>query len=119
MGNVLTEDTVLTCAAKPTGPSPHGGTLTATGVDRLRVDGKKVLTGKAVTTGSITVCGNTNTNAGQVQCTKVTTASPGTATKLKVDGEPVVTDSLGGTTNGTPPGKVAASAPIHTRLRAD
>ena len=114
MSNVLTEDVTLKCAA--TAPAPHGGTLAKSGASKLRVDGHKVLTRPSVLDGTISLCGNTDTSHGQVQCTKATAASA--ATKLFVEGKPVVLAGLASTTNGTPPGKLATSGTIHDRLRA-
>ncbi len=117
MGKVLTEDTVLKCAATPDKPAPHGGTLSKSGVSRLTVDGQKVLTAANVLAATIPDCAN-NPNASQVKCTGVSGVTPGKATKLKVDGEFVVIETLGGTTNGTPPGTIVASG-AHSRLNAE
>jgi hypothetical protein len=118
MGNVLTEDTVLKCAAG-TAPAPHGGTLTKSGVTRMKVDGKPVLTAAKILAATIATCGNTNTSNGQVQCTGVSSVTAGKAARLRVDGEPVVTASLGGVTTGTPPGTIEASSGVHDRLQAE
>ena len=125
MSEVLTEDTVLKCAAIPDHPAPHGGILSVSGTARLRIDGRKVLTAANVlkATISLTEFCNNNPNAGQVKCTGVlaTPSEPApklkTATKLKVDGEFVVIDPPSGTTNGTPPGTIAGSG-VHDRLKA-
>ncbi len=120
MGKVLTEDTVLKCVATPEQPAPHGGTLSKSGVGRLKVDGHKVLTTAniLVATATISACQNKE-DAGQVKCTAVSEVTSGKATKLKVDGEFVVIDPPGGTTNGTPPGTIAAGAGVHDRLKAE
>jgi hypothetical protein len=119
MGKVLSDDTVLKCAATPDAPTAkHGGTLSASGTARLKVDGHKVLTGANVLVGLISSCLN-DPNAGQVQCTKVKDATPGTAAKLKVDGEFVVIDTLGGTTNGNPAGTIAVGENLHSRLQTE
>jgi len=117
MGNVLTENSTVKCAAMQSAPAPHGGTLTVKGASRLRVEGAKVLTGPNVKGAQINLCGDTNTNAGQVPC-KVVKSVTGTAIKLLVDGQPVVLDGVGGVTDGTPPGTIAATAGISSRLRA-
>ena len=114
MSVVLTEDVTLKCAAGPTGA--HGGTLGVSGNSRLRVDGKLVLTKSAITAGTITLCGNTNANAGEIVCTKA--SGPSAASKLKIDGNPVVLDNISATTNGTPPGKLAVTGTVHNRLKA-
>lgn len=125
MGKVLTEDTVLKCAATSDKPARHGGTLSVSGTARLKIDGHKVLTAANVlkATISLTESCNNNPNAGQVKCTGVLATPPEpapklkTATKLKVDGEFVVIDPPGGTTNGTPPGTIVGSG-VHDRLKA-
>ena len=118
MGKVLTEDTVLKCAATPTEPAPHGGTLSKSGTGRVTVDGQKVLNAANVRAATIEKCAN-DPNAGQVKCTGVSGATPGTATRLRVDGAFVVIDTLGGATNGTPAGTIAAGPGVHGRLRAE
>ena len=115
MGKVLTENTTLHCAATPDKPPLHGGTLKVSPSARLLVGGARVLTGDDVQHATITDCGNTA--PGQVPCAKVTSVS-GLATKLRVDGQFVVTDSISGTTGGTPPGTIVADAVIPDRLRA-
>jgi hypothetical protein len=126
MGRVLTEDTVLKCAATPDKPAPHGGTLSKSGTNRVKVDGQKVLTAKNVleaTMSSTAPCQN-DPNAGQVKCTRVLANPPDpatkleTATKLKVDGEFVVIDPPRGTTDGVPPGTIAVSG-VRGRLMAE
>ena len=119
MGKVLTEDTVLICAATEV---PHGGTLSVTGTARLKIDGHKVLTAANVLEATISTCTN-DPSKGQTKCTGVLKDPPEpaaklqTATKLKVDGEFVVVDPPGGTTNGVPPGTIESSG-VHDRLKA-
>lgn len=117
MGNVLTEKCTLKCAAMQGAPAQHGGTVAKTAASRLRVEGAKVLTGPNVKGAQINLCGDTNTNQGQVPC-KVVKSVTGTATKLLVDGQPVVLDGVGGVTDGTPPGTIAATGGISSRLKA-
>jgi hypothetical protein len=95
------------------------------GTARLRIDGHKVLTVANVLKATIPAeklelaCKN-DTNAGQTKCTGVLekpvepTPKLNTATKFKVDGEFVVIDPPGGTTNGFPEGTIAASG-VHDR----
>jgi len=115
MGKVLTENTTLHCAATPDKPPLHGGTLKVSPSARLRVDGAPVLTGDDVQQATIVDCGNKA--PGQAPCTTVISVS-GLATKLRVDGQFVVTDSISGTTGGTPPGTIVAGAVILDRLHA-
>lgn len=94
------------------------------GTARLRIDGRKVLTAANVLAATISqLACNNDTNAGQVKCKGVLAKPPETApklqtaTKLKVDGEFVVVDPPGGTTNGVPPGTIESSG-VHDRLKA-
>jgi hypothetical protein len=116
MGNVLIESTAVTCAATATAPAPHGGTVTGVTAARLRVDGGQVLVGVglpwSIAPGT---CGNTG--PGQKKCTQVVSVT-GTASKLRVDGHPVVLDGVGGVTDGAPAGTIKPTAGIPGRLRA-
>lgn len=94
MGKVLVEASKVTCG--------HQGSIGMTGAARLVVDGSKVLTTASVVLNSptktpITECTNP-ANAGG-QCTQIVSMTGGAATRLKVDGEFVVLDSLKGTTD--------------------
>jgi hypothetical protein len=118
MGKVLTDHTVLKCAAPDNATvPPHGGTLSTSGTDRLKVDGHKVLT--AANVGAATIKGCQNNPQNQVPCTKVLKVTHGTATKLKVDGKFVVIDTLDATTNGTPPVTIAVGENWHSRLETE
>jgi hypothetical protein len=90
MGKVLVEVSKVTCG--------HQGDIKMTGAATLVVAGSKVLTTVSVTTASPSPAtsfpGCTNpANAGG-PCTKITSMTSGAATRLKVDGEFVVLDSL-------------------------
>jgi hypothetical protein len=115
MGNVLTEATTLKCG--PTTPAtPHGGTVSAAITTLLTVQGKKVLVVDDTRSWPIAAqtCGDTGPN--QKPCTKVNSIT-GTANKLTVNGQPVVLDSVGGATDGVPPGTIATAA-VPALLRA-
>jgi hypothetical protein len=123
MGKVLTEDTVLRCAAPDNATAPpHGGTLSKSGTGRLKVDAQKVLTAANVGAATIADCLNDKANPPLVKCTKVLKVTRGTATKLRVDGEFVITESLDGTTDGTPPVTIAVDTTdqgLHSRLKTE
>jgi hypothetical protein len=92
MGKVLVEASKVTC-----GPvSPHLGTVKMTGAARLVVNDSKALTTASVIPltppppPTTQVAGCTNNNP----CAKVEKMTEGTSTRLKVDGEFVVLDSL-------------------------
>lgn len=117
IGKVLTDSTTLKCAAPGGAPSPvHGGTLSKTGTTRLRVDGANVLTQPNVAVATITGCGDTG--PGQTKCLAVTSVT-GAATKLRVGGQPVMLDGIGGQTSGIPSGTIVATAGVPTRLRSE
>jgi hypothetical protein len=117
MGKVLTESTTLKCAAPGGATSPvHGGTLVKTGTARLRVEGAAVLTDENVQGATISGCGDTA--GGQTPCSKITSVT-GTATKLRVQGHPVVLDAIGGQTFGNPVGTIKPTAGIPNRLRSE
>jgi hypothetical protein len=97
MGKVLVEASKVTCGTAP----PHKGSIGMTGAARLVVGGSKVLTTASVF-GPATKTpfpGCTNPGDSSAPCTKIATMSGGAATRLKVDGEFVVLDSLKGTTD--------------------
>jgi hypothetical protein len=117
MGNVLTEATTLKCGPT-TLATPHGGTVSATVTTRLKVRGNKVLVVDGSRSWPIAAktCGDTGSN--QTPCTAVNLIT-GTASKLTVDGKSVALDAISGTTNGLPPGTIAAPAlPVPALLRA-
>ncbi len=112
MGNVLTEDASVKCAAALSLPAPHGGTVTtpaAAATPLLRVQGHKVLVAIGL---PWTVVAGTCANAppNQKPCALVTGVN-GTTTRLTVNGQPLVLDTSGGLTDGTPPGTIAATDP--------
>jgi hypothetical protein len=122
MGNVLTEDAIVKCAAAlpPNPPAPHGGTVlvpTTAPTPLLRVNNRKVLvdagTPWLVAPGT---CGNVPPN--QKKCTQVLSVAD-TASRLKVNGQPVVLDSSDGDTDGAPKGTLSATQPGPKLLRAE
>lgn len=117
MGNVLTETASVKCAAAPPPalPAPHGGTVTTpstAAAPLLTVRGHKVLVAAGLPWTVVPgTCGNQPPN--QKPCAQVTSLT-GTASLLTVHGKPVVLDSSGGVTDGTPPGTIAATDPTLT-----
>lgn len=114
LGNVLTEKASVKCAAPlpPGPPAPHGGTVTVPEAARtplLRVEGDQVLIAAGLSWQVVAgTCGNVPPN--QKKCTQVSSLTS-TASKLTVNGTPVVLDSSGGLTDGGPPGTIAATYP--------
>jgi hypothetical protein len=99
MANVLTDSSSVGCG--------HGAAIKLTTNSKLKVNGSAVViqVGPQI---KATDCGN-GTGGGNKQCS---TASPvgGTASKLKVGGFPVYLDTVSGTTDGNPPGKLTPTA---------
>ena len=116
LGNVLTEDASVKCAAAPPAPPPpptlHGGTVTVPATafaPLLKVRGRRVLIAAGLEWKLVPLsCGNNPNN--QKKCTQVTSLT-GTASRLTVNGTPVVLDTSGGVTDGVPQGTIAATDP--------
>jgi hypothetical protein len=123
MSFVLTQHSAVNCA--------HLGSVAVTGVSRLRVEGgnalrKDGIEGKAVTD-CTTVPKSASGDPVDITCTAVAQAIPGPpavsageATKLFLDGAPVMLDTLSGVTNGmvaeTQPQNMPPPSAGHTRL---
>jgi hypothetical protein len=117
MGKVLVEASKVTCGAAP----PHQGSIGMTGAARLVVDGSKVLTTASVR-GPATKTpfpGCTNPGDSSAPCTKIKTMSGGASTRLNVDGEFVVLDSLDATTDKASTVKVHLTALNNDRLETE
>jgi hypothetical protein len=108
MGKVLVEASKVTCGAV----SPHRGSIGMTGAARLVVDGSRALTTRSVVPPPAPpplppYPGCTNEASAGGPCTNVafinddpsTGRKKGVSTRLKVDGEFVVLDSLQATTD--------------------
>jgi hypothetical protein len=82
----------------------HGGKVATVGTPKLTVGGSPVLVASGVAGMTVTGCGTptVTTTPPSSPCTTVLTVTTPTslATKLFVDGDPVVTAALAGTTNG-------------------
>ena len=119
MGKVLVEDSRVTCGVAET---PHQGTVKMTGAPRLVVDGSRVLTTASIPTPATTTPfpGCTNQPSAGGPCTAVVAITEGASTRLRVDGDFLLLDSLQATTD---PGKsqihVDATSINNDRLQAD
>jgi hypothetical protein len=83
----------------------HQGALTLTSNGKLKVNGSAVVTNVGP---GISGCVTQDSNSSN----KCRNASPagGIAGKLKVQGSPVILDTVGGSTDGNPKGTVTATA---------
>ncbi len=109
MPEVLTTASRITCT--------HGGTISPSGAAKIKVNGSPVIlaagvAGKPVPPGPpappppppATPCAvPTDPNTATKSCTSVISVTDGKASKLKVNGQPVLLQSLGGVTDGTGP----------------
>ena len=100
MAKVLTTDSTIDCG--------HEGTVGTSSSAKLRVDGAAVLVETGVA--GKTIAGCTQTGGPPTPCTAVAAISSGRATKLTAGGQPVMLDTLSGTTNGAPVGALSATA---------
>ncbi len=90
----------------------HQGTLTLTSNSKLKVSGSPVATKAGPGVSGCQTANSSNTK----KCTTASTVG-GAAGKLKVQGSPVILDTVGGSTDGNPPGTVTATA-NQNKLRA-
>jgi len=108
---VLTTNSQVLCDAAIDSDTPadrrHGGQVATTSSAKLKVNGAPVLTASGIGP-AVSGC-KTPSSSPLKRCISVSILS-GSATKLKTAGSPVMLDSLSGTTDGSPPGKVPASA---------
>jgi hypothetical protein len=101
MGKPLTESSDVKCA--------HEGTVSITGTPKLTVSGHPVLLRRGVVEKSISDCTPPTNNT--PPCLTVTTILlESQAQKLTVNGQPVILDTLAGSTDGPPPGTLTATA---------
>jgi hypothetical protein len=94
----------------------HGGTVSTSSSSKLTVAGAAVLTGDGVTGKTVAGCQTPTSNSTQ-PCKTVAAVSGGLASKLTVGGLPVVLEDVVGSTDGVPPGALAADA-AHDKLTA-
>ena len=110
MAKVLTTASQVLCG--PAGPpaSPvHGGAVTVQSTAKLTVAGNPVLVKSGVGP-TVSGCKTPVTPGGNKPCTAVSSVTTGEATKLQAGGQPVMLDTLGGTTDGNPVGPLGADA---------
>jgi hypothetical protein len=100
MPKVLTTDSTIDCG--------HEGTVGTSSAAKLRVDGARVLVETGIAGKTISNC--TQTGGPPTPCSAVVAITSGRATKLTAGGQPVMLDTLTGTTNGGPPGALSATA---------
>ena len=95
MSNVLTENSIATCANQ-------GSVQLTAGQSKLTINGSKVLIDGDLNGAGISLCTTvTDPQPGNLQCATITTVVNGVAQKLKVNGKGVLLDDISGDTNGT------------------
>lgn len=124
MGNVLTTDSRVTCG--------HSGNVEVTSTQKLKVSNNSVLVKTSIEGKSIPVipspgCCQTQpvsdaSGTTANPCTTVSSVTRGEATKLKVNGQAVMLDTLAGETNGMVlkirPQKLLSATAGQTKLMA-
>jgi hypothetical protein len=97
MALVLTDVSFVDCG--------HTGRVSTAGETKLKVDGALVLLAAGIQGHSVGSCPvQDDTNTGTLKCRTVTAVTGGQATKLRVNGRPVMLDTLSGKTDGTAAG---------------
>ena len=91
MGAVLTKDSSVSCL--------HAGTVQIVSMSPLRVKGAAVLVEESIKGRNIDGCTTPPSSTNQ-KCLIVTRILGGSAQKLKVNGQPVMLQTLAGETNG-------------------
>jgi hypothetical protein len=100
MANVLTTASSITCGPKGTDANPaHGGTISSLSTSKLKVSDEAVLIGVGP---GVSGCKTTTSGSSSKQCTTATVVG-GKASKLQVNGHPVMLDTVAGTLDGYPP----------------
>lgn len=108
MAGVLTSASNVQCG--------HQGTVSTSSTTRLKVQGGAVLTESGVMGMPVAGC-TTAPSTSTKPCLSVTGIITGRALKLRAGGQPVLLDTLAGSTDGVPPGTLPASAG-QTKLKA-
>ncbi|MCX4821038.1 hypothetical protein OG883_14165 [Streptomyces sp. NBC_01142] len=114
---------VTTASTVGCGHLPGAGNVRAAGSAKLRIGGHPVLRKTELVGSAVTVCGTTESSSPPfVKCLTVKSVTTGEALKLKAGGDPVLLDTLGGTTDGTVSGTTPQTALFavagQARLRA-
>ncbi|MDZ8258028.1 hypothetical protein [Nostoc sp. ChiQUE01b] len=111
MASVLTTSSNVICG--------HSGNVAVTSTQKLKVGNNPVLVKTSIEGKSVPNCATVPaadaTGSTAIKCTTVSSVSSGEATKLKVNKQPVMLDTLSGETNGmvakiTPQKLLAATA---------
>lgn len=119
MAAVLTENSNVTCG--------HTGSASTSGVSKLTVNGHPVLLESGIANKTVNNCVTPTASDSSMRptdkpCTLVSSVTGGAAAKLKVKGQPVMLDTLAGSTDGmvggvTPQNLLSATA-AQTKLTA-
>lgn len=118
MPGVLTTGSSVICG--------HGGTVSTTGVSKLKVSGNPVLQKTGIMGQSVSSCGtppaSDPSGPTAIPCSTVISVDTGEATKLKVAGAPVMLETLAGKTDGmvgkTTPQTLLSATAGQTKLTA-
>ena len=93
---VLIEGSELQCI--------HGGKVQLqASQSKLKIDGQAVILQSDLLKATISNCSNTNAQAGQTPCLKITSIVSGISTELVIDQQPAMLETATGLTNATPP----------------
>lgn len=97
----------------------HGGSVqVSAGQSTLTASGSAILVAGDLDGRPISGCLTKPAPGGIVPCTLVVSVTGGTAETLSVGGRAALLDTVGGQTNGNPPGALAVLLPGQTTLRA-
>jgi hypothetical protein len=119
MAGVLITNSTVTCG--------HSGNVTVTSTQKLKVSNSPVLVKASIESKSIPDCATTPATDASgptaKPCKTVSSVSSGEATKLKVNGQAVMLDTLSGTTDGmvtkTTPQMLLSATAGQTKLTAN
>jgi hypothetical protein len=93
MARVLTDVSSIDCG--------HGGRVSTAGETKLKADGALVLLEPGIQSRSVGGCPVVDdANTSTVKCRIVTAVTAGRSTKLRVNGRPVMIETLAGSTDG-------------------
>jgi hypothetical protein len=114
MSNVLTLASTVLCGTAA--PLLHGGKVVTVSLAKLTVNSSSVLTQTSIAPQLVDLglnkCQTPVDNSGHKPCTSVNSVSGGMSTKLTVNGQPVMLETVAGkgVTDGNPSGTLAATA---------
>jgi hypothetical protein len=107
---VLTINSTITCEPERNTPLLHGGKVTLTSAAKLTINSIPTLLRNGILPMSISGCKTVPPPQTQKPCTAVASVAAGEASKLTVNTMPVMLDTIEGTTDGVPTGKLRADA---------